>query len=138
MKELIYIIRLRVLGLYLQNGLLTTPIETLSDDLAITDHGDYIDITIPYHVYCLYTLPLYFDEWTMDEDGNPYSINDPHKNTLTSALMFFDLTIDEFMNLFAPGCEMVEHGGKRLTKDAQPADIAYNIFELIKIKEAIW
>ena len=81
--------------------------------------------------------PIIFKQWGFDINGDPYW-KDEWEGVERSTMLFFDLTCEESQHLFYPGEQDTKlFGGKILHEDATRKQVTKNMFDFIKIKEAI-
>ncbi|HWY36058.1 MAG TPA: hypothetical protein VNX68_15545, partial [Nitrosopumilaceae archaeon] len=75
-------------------------------------------------------FPRLFNQWEHGHQGIPFLKNYERLNPLASASIYFKLTADELFQLLVPGYQ-----DPKLSKWANPSDIAHNIYEFVRKKE---
>lgn len=101
------------------------------EHLAMEDTDEFIEVRIPYFTFIYDLCPVLFPgEWQLNEFEKPYWNKCEIQNTFVSAQEFFGISFDEFVSFSMPYGEI--EGGKVLDKSTTPADIAFNIMQLIK------
>lgn len=100
----------------------------LHTDTAVLDKSE------TYYLYPMReTVKVFPGEWRLNENGSAYWIHDLDKDTYSSAMNFFGLYSFDFCHLFILGGQNpVLFGGKLLTTNTAPNEIAMNILEFIK------
>ena len=101
---------------------------------SFTDETRSIDETVPYYIYPMNeVVKLFPREWFISKNGFAYWIYDKRRTTFSSIMSFFGLYSNAFYHLFIPGCQNPAiFGGKILTSNATPNDIAENMLALIQ------
>lgn len=101
------------------------------------EDDDVNDEAIPYYLYVMFEMVKIFPkEWYIQKDGLPYWINNKRKSLFSSVMDFLGLHPSEFRHLFFAGAQNpLLFGGKELSTNARPSEIAQNILTLIRISE---
>lgn len=128
--------RLKKLAQWLDDLKIGLRIDILED--SSNSFGDSQAINImPVFITPIRNLPKIFrDEW-MTANGVFVWKEDENATTLSSIQKFFGIDCEMLMHLFAPYAQSNQKfGGKLLKNNASPKDIAFNIQELVKIKNS--
>ncbi|MCW3102435.1 MAG: hypothetical protein JWO09_875 [Bacteroidetes bacterium] len=102
------------------------------DRSTIRDAGDYIEETFSIHPAVL-QLPKVFEEWSFDDDGNAYYIEDPFQVTVSSLILFFKINYYQLEHLLLAECQSpLIYGGTILYRDATHKQIGRQILEFLE------
>ena len=139
MKKADYLNRLKALADYLKKGNLKCEIIAPPKNVRfVHNENEEPEVEVPIFGFALQDLPLIFEEWGYSPEGYPILKDRTELLIMDSAEKFFLLSDVEFMALFVPGRQIPNaYGGKKLNTNAQPIDIANNMFEFIKRKKTI-
>lgn len=93
---------------------------------------------VKYNISFFEELIVCFDEWEWNERfQEPELRGEKDLGVSVSFLSFFGLTPQEYTHLFdTEGYQnLPKYGGKYLSKDSTPSDVAFNILEFLKSKK---
>ncbi len=87
----------------------------------------------PIYLLPIFELPYIFDSWVFNKEGLPIYVENREEDTICSFLEFFSINTTQFRHLFIKHWQLVDlYGGKDLSDEPSPNDLANNIDELIK------
>lgn len=125
--------RLRQLAHYLKSNHVRDIQYIIVDEPEYIDHGDYVEKQVSFYYQAIVeSIFIFRKEWVIDEHGLVYWEKDPEKSPLSSALLFYGLSSEQFRHLFIPEYQRTQfYGGKPLSKCVFPREIGDNILEFL-------
>lgn len=126
--------RLRQLALYLQGNEVRDINYIIEDEPEYIDHGDFVEKQVSFYYQAIVeSIFIFRKEWKIDERGHVYWDKDPQKSPLSSALLFYGLTTEQFQHLFIPNYQRTQlYGGKTLGNCVHPREIGENILQFLE------